>query len=82
MPHLSQWEDCVTLNADWGSAATEEGCAEIASICCPGAMLHTNGFSGTSNDLLHSDGFCSAAAVCQDLPQCCSLGRLLRLGIM
>lgn len=64
------------------NAGTEECCVGIASTCCPGKMFSTDGFSGSSNDLLNSGGFCSAAAVCQDLPQFSNLGRLLRLGIM
>lgn len=65
-----------------GNAGTEEGCAGTASSCCAGAVHSTGGFSGGSNELLKSGGFCGAATMCQHLPQCSSLGRLLSLGIM
>lgn len=64
------------------NAGAEESCSGAARSCCAGAMHSMGGFSGGSNELLNSGGFCSAAVVCQHLPQCPSPGRLLSLGIM
>lgn len=75
MPHLSQQEDSVTLNA-------EESCAGTASGCGAGAVHGMGGFSGGFNELPNSGGFCCADMACQHLPERSSLGRLLGLGIV
>lgn len=72
-PHLSQWEDCVTLNADGGKCRHWGVLCRNSQYLLSRKMLSTEGFSGTSNDLLNCGSCCSAAAVCQDLPQCSSL---------
>lgn len=66
----------------WGKMQALRSAVQEQPVVVQETDVSTDGFSGTSNDLLNSGGFCSAAALLQDLPQCFSLGKLLRLGIM